>query len=54
MLVNNLFSLHLQVSIQRQRLEDMAERYGLDDERVLVQSRKLDELVNELQRRRPD
>lgn len=48
---DNLFSLHLQVAIQRQRLSDLAARYGQGDPRVLAQSRKLDKLVVELQRR---
>ena len=51
-MLDSLFSLHLQVVvIQKQRLEDMVERYGLDDERIIAQSQELDELINELQRR---
>lgn len=47
----NTFSLFLQVAIQRQRLEDLIAKHGLEDERVLAQSQKLDKLILEIQRR---
>lgn len=50
--MKDLFQLHLQVELQKIRLNELAERYGREDLRVLAQSRRVDELVNELQRRR--
>ena len=48
---DSTFSLHLQVILQRQRLELLIERYGREDDQVLAQSQKVDELIVELQRR---
>lgn len=48
---NNLFSLHLKVETERRRMEEMTTRYGRKAPQVLEQSRKLDELIIQLQRR---
>ncbi len=40
------------IAFERAVLEDMVKRYGLEDERVLEQSQKLDALIVEEQRRR--
>lgn len=47
-----LFKLHLQVALLRQQLEDMAGKYGREDPRVIAQSKRLDKLILELQKRR--
>lgn len=41
--------LALEISIERRRLESMAERMGLAHPRVLRQSRKLDKLIVKIQ-----
>lgn len=46
------YALYLRVAMGRERLEELADRYGREDPRVLAQSRRLDKLVVELQRRR--
>lgn len=43
--------LALEIMIERQRLESMAERFGLLHPTVLRQSKKLDKLVNQIQQR---
>ena len=48
---NGYFTLYLRVAIGRQRLSDLTTRYGREDTQVLAQSRKLDKLIVELQRR---
>ena len=49
---NNIFKLNLRCDIEKQKLIDLAMKYGLDDPRVIAQSHKVDKLVNEMQRRR--
>lgn len=48
----HLFKLHLQAAIMRQRLEEMVDKYGTQDPRVLAMSRKLDKILAQLQKGR--
>jgi hypothetical protein len=48
----DVYKLHLQLAIMRRRLEEMVDRYGLGDPRVLAMSRKLDKILVQLQRGR--
>lgn len=43
--------LNIRLIIQRQLLVKMADRWGLDDPRVIAQSQRVDKLVVEMQRR---
>ena len=45
-----IFSLHLRIVKSKQRLLDLAEKYGRTDTRVLAYSRKLDKMIVEFQR----
>lgn len=46
----DVFELHLRAAIMRRRLEEMVDRYGTQDPRVLAMSRKLDKILVQLQR----
>ncbi|QNB45862.1 Spo0E family sporulation regulatory protein-aspartic acid phosphatase [Thermanaerosceptrum fracticalcis] len=48
---DNVFALHKRLCLLRRRLEEMCEKYGLTDPRVLAMSRKVDRLVVEMQKR---
>lgn len=48
----HLFKLHLRAAIMRRRLEEMVDKYGTQDPRVLAMSRKLDKILAQLQRGR--
>ena len=47
----SIFKLHLHYHKSRNRLHKLAQIYGLGDPRVIAQSRRVDRLVNEPQRR---
>lgn len=47
---NSLFALNLKVIRAKQRLIQLAERYGRQDHRVLAYSKRVDILVNKLQK----
>jgi|GEM_PF-2202327 len=46
----NIFKLNLRLTMQKQRLVDMAMKYGLQDPRVIAQSHKVDRIVVEMQK----
>lgn len=46
----HIFKLHLQAAIMRQRLEEMVDKYGTSDPRVLAMSQKLDRVLVQLQK----
>lgn len=46
--MSDIFKLNLKLTLGRQRLAEMVEKYGPLDPRVLKYSRELDRLVNEL------
>lgn len=44
-------SIQHEIETQRMHLAHLADKYGLDDRRVLIQSQELDKLIYEFQRR---
>jgi hypothetical protein len=50
--LSDIFKLNLRLTLGRQRLAEMVEKYGPLDPRVLKCSQELDKLVNELMRER--
>lgn len=48
--MKNLYTLQMQLSIQRQRLEKMIQKYGLQHPKVLLQSQKVDKIIIQIQR----
>ena len=53
-LSSKLFSLSLKVYLQRQRLENLALRYGRTSPKVLAASKLLDKTILELQQMKAD
>lgn len=47
----SIFRLHLHYYKSRNKLYKMVMAYGLGDPKVIAQSRRVDKLANELQRR---
>ncbi|GBF35435.1 hypothetical protein DCCM_4562 [Desulfocucumis palustris] len=48
--MNNLYILQMQLSIHRQRLEKMVQKYGMQHPKVLLQSQKVDKIIFQIQR----
>lgn len=46
----NMFKLNLKYRLAQQRLVNTARDYGLHDPRTVAQSKRVDKLVNQLQR----
>lgn len=42
--------LRQEIEKQRRRINSLAQKYGLTDDRVLMKSRELDRLLNQFQR----
>ena len=49
---DNIFKQNLKFMLNQQRLIDMAMKFGLNDPRVIAQSRTVDRLIVEMQKRR--
>lgn len=48
--MKNIYTLNVQLYIERKRLEAMVGKYGLLHPRVITQSQKLDKIIFQLQR----
>jgi len=48
--MNTLLALNLRIIKHQEKLNELADKYGLNDPLVLAQSRRLDRLINEFYR----